>query len=298
LYGQPYQEWNASVVNESEWGFELQPVEIDPAMYDPSLVRFNVQYYDLLTESCEIRDLPSRYLEETPSESLGFSDGNSMQLTWFFNDIVSLVSETDFTRSGNRFLNETLELGENIPWTYMYAGSFLEFCDEIMVSFLDNVEDGFGAADWADGFWEELFTDEIDFADVGIFTYIEVLDEMFGLEEPYVWDGHELIEEELMIDADEPWDNHELLEETLYVDDETAQGIGLVAEDTFGLKEEHHDGWLVEQPVVSVGLAVSVLTQHWRYEKMFGIVIASWQREPIEQVGDDGDHTGDNPWGA
>jgi hypothetical protein len=46
-----------------------------------------------------------------------------------------------------------------------------------------------------------------------------------------------------------------------------------------------------------LGIAPSVLTQHWRYERFFGIVINSWKIEPIEQAGQDGDHTGDNPWG-
>jgi hypothetical protein len=28
------------------------------------------------------------------------------------------------------------------------------------------------------------------------------------------------------------------------------------------------------------------------------LVITSWQVNPIEQEGTDGDHTGENPWGA
>jgi hypothetical protein len=121
---------------------------------------------------------------------------------------------------------------------------------------------------------------------------------MFGLEEPYLWDNHELIEDEIAIDADEPWDNHELLEEYLYPDDFTQNGVGLIAEDVMGIAEDHHDGYWVELSMGSTTIVDSVLTQHWRYETMFGMVINSWEVAPIEQTGSDGDHTGDNPWGA
>ena len=33
-------------------------------------------------------------------------------------------------------------------------------------------------------------------------------------------------------------------------------------------------------------------------EIIFGMVLDSWQVDPIEQYGNDGSHTGDNPWGA
>ena len=94
------------------------------------------------------------------------------------------------------------------------------------------------------------------------------------------------------------WDNHELMEEYLYPDDEVAQGVGLYAESSFELTEDHFDGWLVEECRGPLALVETLLTQHWRYERFFGIVLASWQVAPVEQVAaTDGNHDGDNPWG-
>jgi hypothetical protein len=120
---------------------------------------------------------------------------------------------------------------------------------------------------------------------------------MFGLEEPYLWNGHEDVEETLVINVTHVWDNHELMEEYLCPDDSAFQGIGLDIADGFGLAEDHHNGRFVGFFSEGLGIAPSVLTQHWRYERFFGIVINSWKIEPIEQAGQDGDHTGDNPWG-
>jgi len=159
------------------------------------------------------------------------------------------------------------------------------------------IDDAIDVYDWVDGFWEEVFTDVIEATDETAISVIETLEEMFGLEEPYLWDGHELIEEELSIDADEPWDNHELLEEYVGSADEAMNGIGLDIADGFGLEETGYGFW-VELFIESHAFTDSILTQHWRYETMFGIVVSSWQVGLVEQTGTDGDHTGDNPWGA
>jgi hypothetical protein len=75
-------------------------------------------------------------------------------------------------------------------------------------------------------------------------------------------------------------------------------GVGLIAEDEFEIAEDHHDGYWVETFGDYILFADYVYTQHWRYETMFGMVVNSWQVAPIEQTGNDGNHTGDNPWGS
>jgi hypothetical protein len=173
----------------------------------------------------------------------------------------------------------------------------IRFADEIFLEWQDLVDESLVAEDWTTGFWEELFNDSIDVTDAVAAAFIERLEEMFGLEEPYVWDNHELVEEEIGINVSYVWDNHELMEEYFYPDDATSNGFGLVLEEEITLDEDHFDGWLVEQPDEHLNLAQLVLTQHWRYERFFGIVIGSWQVSPVEQEGQDGDHNGDNPWG-
>lgn len=299
LPGQLPQIWNPDTINNSEFGFDLAACELDPIMYGGILDRFSLVTYEVVSDVLYCIDATHRFYEDPIADGMAFEETElSYEHTWLFTEELYWDVEVAAYNAFPRFINETLEFSESIPWTYLFAQDAIDLMDDVFIQWLDVVEDGFALDDWADGFWEELFTDEIGFADNGIFTYIELLDEMFGLEEPYLWDGHELIEEELMIDVDEPWDNHELLEETLHTDDGLAQGVGLDIDDTFGLEEDHHNGWLVEQPAVSVLLAESVRTQQWRYEKLFGMVINSWQIEPIEQVGQDGNHTGDNPWGA
>lgn len=297
--GQSSQIWNPDTINNSEFGFDLAACELDPIMYGGILDRFSIVANEVVSDVLYCIDATHRFYEEPILDGMAFEEtGLSYEYAWLFIEELYWDVEVAVYKAFPRFINETLEFSESIPWVYLFAQDAVDFMDDVFIQWLDVVEDGFAADDWADGFWEELLTDEIGFVDKGIFTYIELLDELFGLEEPYLWDGHELIEDELMIEADEPWDNHELLEETLHADDGIVQGIGLDILDIFGLEEDHHNGWLVEQPEVSVSLVDSVLTQQWRHEKIFGMVINSWQIEPIEQLGQDGNRIGDNPWGA
>ncbi len=297
--GEQPQIWNPTVVNDSEFGFDLGPCELDPVMYGASLTRFNLIFEQALDEFLWFGDLSHRYYEEPVSDEIDLAEGILYEYTWRIDDSLYWDDELIVTRSFPKFLNDEIIFVEEIPWIYLFAQGLIGFADEVFFQWLDVVEDGFATDDWSDGFWEELFADDIGMEDTTMAPFIEALDEMFGLEEPYLWDGHELVEDEIAIVACEPWDNHELLEETLYPDDELSQGIGLTAEDEVCLTEEHFDGQLVEQPEEYIGMNVSVLTQQWRYERLFGIVLASWQVEPVEQAGAiDGDHTGDNPWGA
>ena len=297
--GQRPQVWSPGVVNAAEWGVELAECLLDPQLYDPGLTRFNIKVTEVVADFMGLTDYSHRYFEEPINESLVPVDSApAYEYTWRLTDEIYLSPEIVVTKSFLRFINETLEFREEIPWTYLFAQDGIDFTDEIFLQWLDSVEDQLVADDWADGFWEELFTDEIGVEDSVAFAYIELLDEMFGLEEPYLWDGHETIEESLAINVTYIWDNHELMDEYLSPDDATVQGVGLRIEEALGMVEDHFDGWLVEQPEEWIGGADYVLTQHWRYETLFGMVINSWQVEPIEQSGSDGNHNGDNPWGA
>ena len=230
-------------------------------------------------------------------ENCAAGDDAGYEFVWAVYDVLLLDSFAEGNRGGNRFLNETIEFGDVIPWTYLFAGEFLGIADDAFVQYLDAIDEALGISAWAAGHWEEVFADVIDLKEESAISIIEILEEMFGLEEPYLWDGHELIEEELSIHADEPWDNHELLEEYLGSADEAMNGIGLDVADGFGLEETGYGFW-VEMFIENSSFTDGLLTQHWRYETIFGVVVSSWQVGPVEQTGTDGDHTGDNPWGA
>lgn len=297
--GQQAQIWNPTAFNGSEFGIELARCTLDPKMYDRNLIRFNLIHQQLVSEFLGLYDFTHRWFDETIPESLVLNDSApTYQYTWKFADGLYWSDELTVYRTLPRFINDTLSIAEDIPWAYLFAQGQIDFADEIFLQWHDAVDEELVADDWASGFWEELFTDGFHLTDKSIFSYIEMLDEMFGLEEPYLWDGHEDVEEFLGINVTYVWDNHELMEECLYPDDAASQGIGLDIADSFSVAENHHDGWWVDQSPEQFGLAVSVLNQHWRYERIFGLVISSWQVEPIEQIGSDGDHTGDNPWGA
>ena len=298
--GQPNQIWRPEILNDSEFGFELASCEIDPLMYDPNLVRFSITTDEVVSEFLGLGDYTHRYFEEPILESLVLEDGEpTYQYTWKFTDGLYLNVELMVQKTFPRFINETLRFDDVVPWLYQSAVETLGFEDEIFVQWLNVVVDEITLDDWTDGFWEELFADTFDVSDEIKASFIEILEEVFGLEEPYLWDGHEDIEESLGLNVTYIWDNHELLEEYLYPDDGVTQGIGLVIEDGLGITEDHFGGNWVEAFDDHFGAEVSVLTQHWRYEVLFGLVLNSWQVEPIEQIGAiDGDHTGDNPWGA
>jgi hypothetical protein len=295
--GSPYLRWAPTAVDASEWGLELTPVAIAPETYDPAIVRVNLIIYDTVAEEIDLSELMHRYFEEFVDETFAARDDTGYEFVWAIYDSLVLESFTEGNRGGNRFLNETIEFEDVIPWTYLFAGEFIGFEEAVSIQFLDTIDEAIDVYDWADGFWEEVFTDAIEVTDETAISIIEILEEMFGLEEPYLWDGHELIEEELSIDADEPWDNHEILEEYLGSADEAMNGIGLDIADGFGLEETGYGFW-VELFRDGTAIVDSILTQHWRYETMFGMVVSSWQVAPVEQAGTDGNHTGDNPWGA
>lgn len=291
--------WNPDALNNSEFGLELARCTLDPKMYDRNLIRFNLVHNQVVSEFLGLYDFTHRWFDETLPESLALNDSApTYQYTWKFTDGLYWSDELSVYRTFPRFINDTLSIVEDIPWAYLFAQGQIGFADEIFLQWHDAVEEELVAEDWASGFWEELFTDGFDIADISVGSFIEMLDELFSLEEPYLWDGHEEVEEILGITVTYVWDNHELMEEYLYPDDAVSQGIGLDIVDGFGLAENHHDGWWVDQPPEQFRLAVSVLNQHWRYERIFGLVVRSWQVEPTEQIGNDGDHTGDNPWGA
>jgi hypothetical protein len=290
--------WNPTTLSASEWGVELVDSPIDPLMLDTNLVRFNLVNEEIIGENLGFVDLTHRFYDAAVAEALAiFEAAPVYERTFKIAESLYLDVEEVVYRTFNKSVNSTLRLDEAIPWVFMFVQSALGISDEIFLEWQDLIAEEFAVADWNDGFWEELFTDTFDTADSVAASFIERLEETFGLEEPYLWDGHELVEEELGIDVSYLWDGHELMEEYLYPDDAVVQGIGLYAEDSFGLEEEHFDGWLVEETTDPLNFAISILTQHWRYERFFGIVIGSWQVEPVEQTGDDGNHTGDNPGG-
>ncbi len=296
--GGQYARWASAVVDASEWGLELTPITIGPETYDPAILRVNIVITDTVNEVLDVSDMTHRYFEELVTEAFNVADDPSYQYGWAVFDGFVLESLTEGNRGGNRFLNEVLEFGDVIPWTYLFAGEFVGFAEAVFVQYIDLIDETLDSADWADGFWEELFTDAFGATDWSDISFIMTLEETFGLEEPYLWDNHELIEDEFAIDADEPWDNHELIEEYLYPDDFTQNGVGLIAEDELGIAEDHHDGYWVELFTDYTLFSDYVNTQHWRYEILFGYVVSSAQVAPIEQVGNDGNHTGDNPWGS
>ena len=296
--GQHPQIWNPEVLNDSEWVIELADCELDPLMYDPNLIRFNLNHEEVCSEFLGFVEVVHRFYDALVAESLALVDAPpTYQRTFKIAETLYWSPEISVYRKFHKSINDTIKFAEAIPWIFLFAQGQISFADAIFLEWHDLVEEEIVAIDWSSGFWEELFKSSIDITDTAVASYIERLDEMFGLEEPYLWDGHEDVEETLEINVTYVWDNHELMEEYLYPDDNVMQGIGLFAGDGFGLAEDHFDGWLVEQVDDHFTPADSVLTQHWRYERFFGIVIASWQVIPEEQFGNDGNHDGDNPWG-
>ena len=300
--GQPYQIWSAAGIAAAEFGVELAKSEIDPAMLDPNLVRFNLVFDQILYDGMNFNDTTHRFFEDPIEEVLSLAETElSYQYTWHVKDSLYWDDQLDTYRTFPKFLDDTMEFEDFMPWLDSFVGEFLGFDEGIWFQWLDVIEDGFGASDWTDGFWEELFPDSMDIADEPAISFILFLDDTFGLEEPYLWDGHEDVGEVLEIGVSYLWDGHELTEEYLHPDDnvELTFFYDETLAEEMAFAEEHFDGWWAEQKDDYVDIGDSIKTQQWRYQRFWGIVINSWQVEPVEEPGAmDGDHTGDNPWGA
>jgi hypothetical protein len=296
--GQYPQTWSVEAVQNSEWVFELAPCTIDPIMYDPNLVRFNLINDEVCADFLGCLDYTHRYFDCYASDTFNLAVPAPLyERTFKVVDTLYWSPEISLWRMFYKSVNDTIEFAEEIPWVFLFTQSALGIADEIFLEWQDLVAESLAIGDWTSGWWEELFTDAIDITDTAVASFIERLEETFGLEEPYLWDGHEDVEETLEINVTYVWDNHELMEEYLYPDDTLSHGMGLEVEEVIGWSEDHFDGWLVEELRPPLTLTDSILTQHWRYERFFGIVISSWQINPVEQEGQDGNHNGDNPWG-
>lgn len=297
-YGGTYINWNPSAFDASEWGFTLDPVTIDPKLYDPSVLRINITIDNTIYESLDMADFTHRFFEEPVADEIGMAVDPVYEYTWLVEETAYMVDENTGSRAGNRFINEYLGFVEYIPYVELFINDYLAMLEDIFVVYADFIGDEFATADWAESHWEEMFADSFIIYDENGYGLVLFLDEALGLEEPYLWDGHEELEDTIGLFVAEPWDNHELCEEYLYPDDYNVDGYGLEIEEYFGLEEEHYDGYWVEVMGDPACLEDHILTQHWRYDTLFGMVLDSWQVEPIEQYGQDGNHTGDNPWGA
>jgi hypothetical protein len=290
--------WNPSAINASEWGIELADCTLDPVMYDVNLVRFKLINDETCVEALGFVEFVHRFYDCSVAETISSVDSPPLyERTFKVVESLYWAPEISLYRIFNKSVNSTLDLEEEIPWIFMFTQGQIEFSDAIFLEWQDLVAESLTTDDWSTGFWEELTTETVIAEDTTAIAFIERLEELFGLEEPYVWDGHEDVEEELGIDVSYVWDGHELMEEYLYPNDAVRNGFGLDIEEEFGFIEEHFDGWLVELFDEPISFGDSVLTQHWRYERFFGIVINSWQIDPVEQQGQDGNHDGDNPLG-
>jgi hypothetical protein len=190
--GQPYQIWSVAGIAGAEFGIELSRSEIDPAMLDPNLNRFNLVFDHALYEGMHFSDTTHRFFEDPIDEALGVSDTDvQYQYTWHFEESLYFDVELSVYRTFPKFLHDEIEFDDFMPWLDSFVGEFLGLTEDIWLQWLDVVEDGFDVADWTDGFWEELFTDEIGASDAVAADFILFLEDTFGLEEPYVWNGHE-----------------------------------------------------------------------------------------------------------
>jgi hypothetical protein len=65
-----------------------------------------------------------------------------------------------------------------------------------------------------------------------------------------------------------------------------------VEEDTLVFDPEHFDGNWVEQSQLRFSINDSVLTAQWRHELFWGVIVASYQIEPIEMECPEGNRMG------
>lgn len=294
--GQPNQIWTAAGISSAEFGVELAKSTINPVLLTPGLNRFNLVFQHLLTETCGISDVVHRAFEDPIYETLGLTiSGISYQYTWKFTETLYWDGEVTQKKILKHYLYEILTPTDYIPWTFLFAQDTFSLSDNIFLEWHDTIEDTFNAEIWefgarvrADGTgdWDERTSDSLSIAETApMISWLKMLDDAFGLEEPYMWDNHELIEETIEVNVTYLWDNHELMEEYLSLLETEPILVhfhGEVVMETFGFDEDHFDGWTVEQPEINMNFADSILTMQWRHEWFYGVCTRSEQIAPIE----------------
>lgn len=288
--------FNTLDVNEfNEYGIELTSIEADFESFNPTVLRNKYTFDIELTEEFTFQDIPMRFWEEQIALSFSFEEAIEGHRTFALYDNLQINEEyTQAARGRSHYVNSVLEIAVNIPWYILYLHENICFADTLNLDWIETISQEMNFIDTAYGFWVELINAGFDVADVAALARSLGITDYFNINDSGVGTNHELIIDGFAIQETYVWSNHEWIGETLYPEDNEvilAWNIPPI-EDFFVLTEEHFDGFWVQFFEQQFSVNDHILTQQWRHDFFAGICLDSWQVEPIEQEGDDGDRTG------
>jgi len=284
--------WNRTALANAEFGVEVIASNDDPDSYLPEFLRVQYVHDDLIDEQFDFLDAPERFGEELMAETFGVESDTVYQWTFPVIDNIALSDgESGGVKILKAYINSVLGMSDVIPWTYLFVGDQISFEETLQTTWLQVLEELLTSQDTSYHFWVEEIIDTISTTPSNTFGFnINAFDNLEMVD--VVGTNHEFISDEIQVDSTYIFSGHELVAETLYPDDESSNGVLEAIQESINFEEDHYNGWYVANITDQFSIVDDMLTQHWSYEWLFGICLDAWQNEPIEQEGNDGDHTG------
>jgi hypothetical protein len=285
--------WNRTAIANAEFGLEVIRAVDDPESYLPEHLRVKYIFDDSLEEGLGLLDFSHRFWEETMELTFGLSPSIELDLTFAAYDAFGLSDDegTIGVKGVKKYVNSVLYLNDVIPWTYLFIGEELNLAGQPQITWAQVVEEILNTIDIGYQEWVEQFQDGLDLEDVTSMSQSLIARDDLEMGDS-VLTNQELIEDGFQMDSSYIFSGHEFVAETLYPNSDAFVGVLELVPDTFGLEEEHYNGWFVAVIAHQFSITDLIETQQWRHEFLLGLCIDSWQIEPIEQESNYGDRTG------
>lgn len=294
--GNPPDLFNTLDINEhNEFGFQLCRIDPDIESFNPSVLRNKYTFDILAEETLSAMDFPHRFFEEQVAQSINLSDDSGEQKVFPIYEGLQINEEFAHAARGRYiYVGSAFKIAVNIPWFILYLHENIDFKDKLSWDWLSVIQEGLNTDDFAYDQWVELLESLVEATSYSAPVLEMKADETFAVSESDLQTNHELLIEPLNIREDYVWSGHEWLGETLYPEDEApiwGWKVPTLGE-YINVVEDHFDGNWVQLDDHQFSVTDHILTQHWRHEFVLGYCVRSWQVEPIEQEGDDGDRSG------
>ena len=284
--------WNRTAINNLEIGFKLARYDQDPLNYLPGHLRLNYTHDILMTECLAFTDWASRHWEAVLLETFNIDGLSIGEWTFALTENLNMSDGgSDGVKATREYVNSVVRLEILIPWYFFFINDVLDCAETTQITWLQPVLDALGVDDSTYHFWVEEFAENFNVESLSGISAIETVQDALALT-GQIKSNQELIEDGLQIDSSYLFSGHEWVEETIYPNSQTSFGWVERIFDICTFGEDHFDGWFVAVIPHQFSVTCEVLTQHWRYDWIMGLCVASYQIEPIEQPGDEFNKTG------
>jgi len=283
---------NPEYINNCEISFKLSEHE-ELGKWYPNYTRENITFDEVVSDSIFFDDISLRFHEELIIDFISPYDFSDAQWGASALDDIILFDETIVYQAYQHAINEPLVLSDDFYDFQVYVSDIFSIDGQPDVSFPLSCDDNFAFIDSSYGFFvEEVTSVFYPLDDEPLTSLIFLADDSFSVFSSDVWDNHFDCDESLVVESSDVWDNHLDCETFAHFDEDSVPALLEMIDEFFELVEDHFDGYWVEDWEETICVTDSVLTQAWRHEWFMGVIINSYQLNPIEQPGMDGYRVG------